>query len=96
MENVRAAQQFVGNAVHHCGPFYLWGNGVPALMHKGITKGTKFGLDKDGTRNTRKTQDMYYRSGSKSKSRRDHIANVATIPPELASCVADYAERLLE
>lgn len=22
MENVRAAQQFVGNAVHHCGPFY--------------------------------------------------------------------------
>jgi len=32
MENVRAAQQFVGNAVHHCGPFYLWGNAVPPLM----------------------------------------------------------------
>src|SRR5271157_2849171 len=40
MENVRAAQQFVGNAVHHCGPFYLWGTGVPPLMHKGIGKGT--------------------------------------------------------
>src|SRR5882672_5902863 len=29
MENVRAAQQFVGQAKHHCGPFYLWGTGVP-------------------------------------------------------------------
>jgi site-specific DNA-cytosine methylase len=25
MENVRSAQQFVGNAVNHCGPFYLCG-----------------------------------------------------------------------
>jgi len=39
MENVRAAQQFVGNAVHHCGPFYLWGTGVPPLMPRGIAKG---------------------------------------------------------
>src|SRR6476660_8012314 len=39
MENVRAAQQFVGNAVHHCGPFYLWGTGVPPLLHRGISKG---------------------------------------------------------
>ncbi len=35
MENVRAAQQFVGNAVHHCGPFYLWGPGVPPLTQSG-------------------------------------------------------------
>src|SRR5882724_10654240 len=42
MENVRAAQQFVGNAVHHCGPFYLWGNAVPPLLNQGITKGSKF------------------------------------------------------
>lgn len=26
MENVRAAQQFVGNATCHAGPFYLWHN----------------------------------------------------------------------
>src|SRR5690348_9751907 len=38
MENVRAAQQFVGNAQHHCGPFYLWGNAVPPLVNQGIKK----------------------------------------------------------
>ena len=40
MENVRAAQQFVGQAERHCGSFYLWGNGIPPLIPKGITKGT--------------------------------------------------------
>ena len=39
MENVRAAQQFVGQAVNHCGPFYLWGNAVPVLMPQGVNKG---------------------------------------------------------
>jgi len=39
MENVRAAQQFVGNAKTHCGSFYLWGSGVPLLMSQGIRKG---------------------------------------------------------
>lgn len=39
MENVRAAQKFVGSAIHHCGPFYLWGSGVPAVIPKGLTKG---------------------------------------------------------
>src|ERR1019366_7923218 len=38
MENVGAAQQFVGQAVHHCGPFYLWGKGVPPLLNGGISK----------------------------------------------------------
>src|SRR6185437_4658920 len=38
MENVRAAQEFVGKAVNHCGPFYLWGTGVPPLMPQGINK----------------------------------------------------------
>lgn len=38
MENVRAAQQFVGQAVNHCGPFYLWGNAVPPLLPQNITK----------------------------------------------------------
>lgn len=32
MENVRGAQQFIGPAVAHCGPFYFWGDGVPALL----------------------------------------------------------------
>jgi hypothetical protein len=92
MENVRAAQQFVGKAVHHCGPFYLWGTGVPALVNQGIGKGTKYGL----SREKRKTLDPYYRTGSKSKARTEIRAQHATIPPELANCVADYAERLME
>jgi site-specific DNA-cytosine methylase len=39
MENVRPAQQFVGDAAHHCGPFYLWGTGVPPILPQGISKG---------------------------------------------------------
>lgn len=46
MENVRSAQQFVGRAVHRCGPFYLWGNAVPLLMAQGITKGIDVGSSK--------------------------------------------------
>lgn len=32
LENVRGAQQFIGPAWHHYGPFYLWGGGVPPLL----------------------------------------------------------------
>jgi hypothetical protein len=79
MENVRAAQQFVGQAVNHCGPFYLWGNAVPPILPQGITKGSMLWSPR-------------YRNMKKSQRKRE----VATIPPELASCVCDYAERLLE
>lgn len=102
MENVRAAQNFVGNAKHHCGPFYLWGSGVPPLLNQGITKGIQLAGGMDFSKATpaerkawRKTDFMLSR-GSKSKARRDETAKAATIPPELANCVADYAERLLE
>jgi hypothetical protein len=79
MENVRPAQKFVGQADSHCGPFYLWGNAVPPLLHQGITKGSMIWSSR-------------YRNMKKSQRRQE----VATIPPELANCVADYAERLLE
>ena len=46
MENVRPAQKFVGTAVHHCGPFYLWGSAVPPLMPQGISKGIDIGSSK--------------------------------------------------
>jgi hypothetical protein len=39
MENVRAAQEFVGSAKGHCGPFYLWGNAVPPIVPQGVIKG---------------------------------------------------------
>ena len=83
MENVRAAQQFVGQAVHHCGPFYLWGNGVPPLLAQGILKG-------------RRLMTGGYKGQTPAKSDKGAAAIVATIPPELANCVADYAERILE
>lgn len=84
MENVRSAQKFVGRATHHCGPFYLWGTGVPPLMPQGINKG--FG--------DQSTAHYYANLAKISPHRR--AANTATIPPELANCVCDYAERLLE
>lgn len=108
MENVRPAQQFVGRAVHHCGPFYLWGNGVPMLMAQGIIKGIRLGgsgsgyggkgypiYTKEQKREMRKSDPMLWAS-SKSPERKAATAKAATIPPELANCVADYAERLLE
>jgi hypothetical protein len=100
MENVRAAQQFVGNAVHHCGPFYLWGTAVPPILPQGIQKGVRLG--KSGftgeaqkefrKRNSNPARDAW----SGSEKRAEATAKLATIPPELANCVAEYAERLLE
>jgi C-5 cytosine-specific DNA methylase len=104
MENVRAAQQFVGNAKHHCGPFYLWGSGVPPLMTQNIKKGIDWGSSKDingfasqeEKRAYRDKPHFYNRAFSTSKKRQEDVAKAATIPPELANCVCDYAERLLE
>jgi hypothetical protein len=94
MENVRAAQQFVGNAAHHCGPFYLWGSGVPPLLNQGIKKGfsTLTGrLTKQGKPQTRGRS-----SGRKDdKKANEDTARFATIPPELANCVASYADALI-
>jgi hypothetical protein len=102
MENVRAAQQFVGNAKHHCGPFYLWGSAVPPLLTQGIRKGVNVGghlefagLTLEQRRQLRATVPRLSTLKSP-KSRANFTAQSATIPPELANCVADYAERLLE
>lgn len=84
MENVRAAQDFVGPAVAHSGSFYLWGNAVPPLLPKGLTKGMK--MDRKWC------QEL---GGHGSAKRDAQTAEFATIPPELANCVADYAEALL-
>ena len=109
MENVRAAQQFVGNAVHHCGPFYLWGNAVPPIMPQGIEKnhvarGMSGGwLSGAQVKKLTASELKVYRDkcewnklAPKSKKRIAATARVATIPPELANCVADYFERISE
>lgn len=102
MENVRAAQNFVGKAVHHCGPFYLWGTGVPAILPKGLLKGLNTGGSIAATGATREEITAYRRkhdpmwSNSKSEKRKQATAERATIPSELSNTVASYAERLLE
>jgi hypothetical protein len=100
MENVRAAQDFVGKATHRCGPFYLWGTGVPPLMPQGIQKGLQLGTS-GFTGEKQKEWRRKYSNPSRdawsgSQSRAEATAEIAKIPAELASCVADYAERLLE
>jgi hypothetical protein len=101
---VRAAQDFVGQAVNHCGSFYLWGNGVPPILPQGISKGMKLAgisgkqakaMSKQELLEHRRRGNMMWAS-SKSDKRKAATAQVATIAPELAGCVADYAERLLE
>lgn len=96
MENVRSAQEFVGNAVHHCGSFYLWGNSVPPLIPKGITKGwERTWIDSKGRTRTQGPSGL---AGGQWKEATNGTltAIVATIPPELSSCIADYAERILD
>lgn len=102
MENVRPAQKFVGKAENHCGPFYLWGTAVPPLMWQGITKGIDVGgskIVKGMTKEQRRAyraQFPWNQAWSSSAQRGRDTAKAATIPPELAGCVADYAGRILE
>jgi hypothetical protein len=84
IENVRPAQEFVGDAVNHCGPFFFWGNAVPPILPQGITK-SKW-KPKEGRPGNWSDSFM----GTKSVRK----AATATIPPELAACVADYAGRI--
>lgn len=83
MENVRSAEEFIGTAAGHAGSFYLWGNSVPALLPKGLSKGMK--MDRPWCQKL---------GGHGTKKRNSQTAGFATIPPELANCVADYAERI--
>jgi hypothetical protein len=101
MENVRAAQQFVGKAANRCGSFYLWGNGVPPIMPQGITKGMDTGgslaargASRAEIREHGRKNNLRFAAPAKSKQRENITASIATIPPELANCVADYAVQL--
>lgn len=102
MENVRPAEKFVGAAAGHCGPFHMWGKAVPPILPQGITKGMKlggsiaFGELPIEERRKHRTQDLMLMAGHGSKKRKEWTSKVATIPPELSCCVADYVERLLE
>lgn len=86
MENVRAAQAFVGTSRMLCGPFALWGNAVPILIPQGISKSRWF--KRPGHPGNTCNESL--------KGKRERKAKLSTIPPELANAVADYAERILE
>lgn len=90
MENVRAAEQFLGPSVNHCGPFHLWGNAVPPMLPQGIKKGLSMKRERDA-----KGKRIYSAPADRLWSTKRKVL-VAEIPPLLAACVADYAERILE
>lgn len=85
MENVAGAEKFIGQAVNHAGSFYLWGSGVPPLLPRKLSKGIK--MDREWCQKL---------GGHGSAKRDSQTAGFATIPPELANAVADYAERIIE
>ena len=105
MENVRGAEKFVGKCVNHCGPFYLWGTGIPAVMPKDAFKARKgvamgSGGDTHGLSSTEKhayrKRFSMMQTGSKSKERQEFTAAAATIPVPIASAVAQLARNHVE
>lgn len=104
MENVRPAEKFVGKSVNHCGPFYLWGTGVPAVFSRDAYKikkniqhaaGFSMSMTAEEKKACRKNDTML-RSGSKSKVRKEHTAAAAMIPLPIARAVAEVAKNLVE
>jgi hypothetical protein len=91
MENVRAAQQFVGPATHHCGSFYLWGTGVGPFMPPAVKKGLD--MSRDPVTGKRRLL-LGRRSSHNSRARARDKAITATIPPSLAERIVDFAENL--
>lgn len=103
MENVRPAEKFVGNAVNHCGPFYLWGTAVPAVFSPEcyrVTKSLEVGSSqaiKGMTPEERKAYRKQFpilQQGSKSPERKAVTAQAAMIPLPIARAVAELAANL--
>jgi hypothetical protein len=91
MENVRCAEKFIGRAVNHCGPFYLWGNAVPALFSKecyAACKGMSSSKDEQGQR-------IYATAASRMTSTKRKTV-VSVIPYPIALAVAEAGMRLVE
>lgn len=101
MENVRCAEGFVGKSVTHCGPFYLWGSGVPAIMPKHlykVNKGMALGIPKNWKtatpkemRDARRVADEWY-----IKSKRQRASTTAEIPFSISDYIAQTALNLIQ
>lgn len=98
MENVRAAQKFIGLSVTHCGPFHLWGPGIPALFppeaYK-LTKGLEMGFVIENG-NKKRLLGGTRAFSSKSKQRKEMTAQIAMIPLVVARAVAEVAKNLAQ
>lgn len=104
MENVRAAQGFVGRSAYHCGPFHLWGDGVPWFWSedvKSITKGFNIGgnlitaaMPIEERRKIRASLGSIYNTSSGSKERAKATAKAAEIPLQISSHIAQMAGAL--
>jgi hypothetical protein len=104
MENVRPAQKFVGRSVAHCGPFHLWGTGVPAVFppeayaaRKGMDMGSSLvakGMSREEIKVYRRKFDLMWCS-SKSPQRKAATAAAAMIPASVARAVAEVAKAQL-
>lgn len=93
MENVRCAEKFVGRAVNHCGPFYLWGNAVPAVFPREVMELTKTKW---------RPNAEHGRIGKPGNfapelllSRKERAARLAQIPVALSQYIAQCATRNL-
>lgn len=104
MENVRCAERFVGKCVNHCGPFYFWGSGVPAVMPKELYKLSKGTHDIKGVPINRSKR--YFRGAgerwqqasqfwSGSSKRQECTAEIAKIPFAISSYIASCALQII-
>jgi hypothetical protein len=105
MENVRPARKFVGPATNNCGPFYLWGNAVPAVFPPEcyrVTKSLEVGSSqaikvmKAEDRKAYRKQFPILQQGSKSPERKAVTAAAAMIPLPIARAVAETAWNLTQ
>ncbi len=104
MENVASAEKFVGKATNHCGPYYLWGNGLPAIFpkvayqaRKGMDMGSSVllkGMDREAIKIYRRKYDIIWNS-SKSHQRKAATALAAMIPLPISRAVAEGARNLV-
>lgn len=102
---VRSAEKFVGKAVNHCGPFYFWGNAVPAVFPPEcyrVTKSLEVGSSQAlknmdaAERKAYRKQFPILQQGSKSPERKAVTAAAAMIPLPIARAVAEAAWNLTQ
>lgn len=89
LENVRAAQPFVGRSAFHIGAFHFWGD-VPALMPMvSGRKGFKIPLNRDENGKRVYAGDEVYLTSHGSAARKAWSAEIAKIPLPIAQHVGE-------